>query len=382
MLKITRIAIPSLLVLFIAVRLISWLRRFRVDSDAYVYYIPSGIAYVKGALPTDINFEHPPLAKYIIGVFAIYLGGPNVSSLLFGVIAVVAALALAKKLLPANRSAWIVVWLLSFDQINMTISIDPMLDIFMLAFALLGFYFLLDLVKTPHFSLAGLCFGLAMASKWVALFLIIPALIFVILEHHKAGAGVIIVVAVATDTLTYLPLIASQGLNAYFGLQLQMLLYMLTKHGGNYDILSMLNRLVGPFIFISYNQPIYRLWQSHLAGNYFISLDESVNPFISCLTFPILYFEIRKYDKPKASRSKAKLARRLLIIVLGFFVAWYILFPDPFATWHYAPIDAIITIFVADVLYNLGQQNFSKHFLHCYLVAVAVWPLIATLIVT
>lgn len=64
----------ALLALFIAIRLLSWLRRYQVFGDAYSYYIPAGIAYVRGALPNTINFEHPPLAKYIIGTFAIYFG--------------------------------------------------------------------------------------------------------------------------------------------------------------------------------------------------------------------------------------------------------------------------------------------------------------------
>jgi len=368
---------PSLLVIFLVVRLLSWLRRFRVDSDAYVYYIPAGIAYVKGASPADLNFEHPPLAKYIIGVFSVYLGAPNASSMLFGVVAVVAALGIATKLLPGTRSAWIVVWLLTFDQINITISIDPMLDIFMLAFALIGIYLLLDKVDSTRFSLVGLCFGLAMASKWVALFLIVPALIFLALENHLTGAGIIITVAAATYTLTYLPLIASQGLNAYFGLQVQMMLYMLGNHGVSYGLLPILNQVVGPFVFISQNEPVYRLWQSHLVTNYFISLNEAVNPFISCLTFPALYFEIRKYSKLKMIR-----ARLLLLIVIGFFVVWYILLADPFATWHYAPIDAIVAVFTAELLHDLRHRDQAKYVLYTYLVAIAVWPLIATLIVT
>lgn len=376
--KFSRFGISALLVLFVVVRLLSWLRRFQVFGDAYAYYIPAAVAYVKGALPNTINFEHPPLAKYIIGAFALYLGSPNFSSLLFGALAVSAALGLARKLISVGQSAWIVIWLLTFDQINITISIDPMLDVFMLAFALIGIYLVVDREETTRFALAGLCFGLAMASKWVALFLLIPALLFIILQRHYLGAGVMLTVAVTAYTVAYLPLIARQGLPAYLGLQLQMFSYMLSQHGATYGILPVVNRLIGPFIFISSNAPLYRLWQSHLFGNYFISLDEGVNPFISYLTFPVLYFQIRKSRSNNPTRVRAQ-----LLLAMGFFFAWYVLFADPVATWHYAPIDALAAILATDLLREPNRYDFLRRLLfYAYLGALALWPLLATLIVT
>lgn len=41
------------------------------DSELYVY---AGFAYIKGQDPTTINFEHPPLAKYITGLSQLLTG--------------------------------------------------------------------------------------------------------------------------------------------------------------------------------------------------------------------------------------------------------------------------------------------------------------------
>lgn len=154
-----------------------------------MYYIPAGMAYIRGTLPDTVNFEHPPLAKYVIGFFALCLNSPNFASLLFGALTTITALALARTLIPEKSWAWTIVWLLTFDQINISISIDPMFDVFALFFALLGMYILLKAKNRVSYAICGGVFGLALASKWVAAFLILPSLVFLLIKRKCIAAA-------------------------------------------------------------------------------------------------------------------------------------------------------------------------------------------------
>ena len=69
--------------MFILMRAIPWPNWLPVPAkyaDAALYTI-AGRALIGGALPDSVNQEHPPLAKYIIGVFSVYLKNAYASSL-------------------------------------------------------------------------------------------------------------------------------------------------------------------------------------------------------------------------------------------------------------------------------------------------------------
>jgi len=48
------------------------------DATLYTY---AGYTYIKGEDPTNINFEHPPLAKYWIGFSYLLTGNPALLNL-------------------------------------------------------------------------------------------------------------------------------------------------------------------------------------------------------------------------------------------------------------------------------------------------------------
>lgn len=56
------------------------------DSELYVY---AGYAYWRGEVPTTINFEHPPLAKYYYGFFMVLLGNAYWGSIILFVLAMI-----------------------------------------------------------------------------------------------------------------------------------------------------------------------------------------------------------------------------------------------------------------------------------------------------
>jgi len=142
--------------------------------------VPPGVE----TIANNVSWVHPPLAQILIS-WGEWAGGFTavswrLPSALFGVLGVAAVYAIGYRLW---RSAW---WaslaglLVAEDGLHIVQSRVAMLDIFMSTFLMLG---LLCLLLAWHSRrsparwvvLAGLFFGAAIASKWSALFVVLPA---------------------------------------------------------------------------------------------------------------------------------------------------------------------------------------------------------------
>jgi dolichyl-phosphate-mannose-protein mannosyltransferase len=92
----------------------------------------------------DPNHEHPPLSKLIIA-FSMYLLGDNgygwrIPSVIFGSIAILVFYLLMKRVSKFKQVPLIATFLFSFETLTYLLSRIAILDIFTLAFMLLGFY--------------------------------------------------------------------------------------------------------------------------------------------------------------------------------------------------------------------------------------------------
>lgn len=184
------------------------------------FYVPAARSILVNA--TDINPEHPPLVKLVLaGSIAVFGDNPigwRIPSVVAGLASVVFLYFIALKL-SGNRSfAALSAALLALDPLHVLLSRLAMLDIFMLAFALAGSYFMLRNYMTAHqvadmehklcsmredakhlhwrqkknqmtahqsakqqkrnFILGGFLFGLAMASKWPAVLALLAVTAF------------------------------------------------------------------------------------------------------------------------------------------------------------------------------------------------------------
>jgi hypothetical protein len=128
-------AAPVVFLVFLVVRIAALLKPIPAIpgyGDAG-YYISAGTAYVTGALPDSTNPEHPPLAKYIIGFFNVYLGNATLGSVVFGLLGAAAAFLISRKLNLNREWATVTVWLLAFDSVSISTAIYPVLDGFMIS---------------------------------------------------------------------------------------------------------------------------------------------------------------------------------------------------------------------------------------------------------
>ena len=125
-------------------------------------YIECGLRYISGDLPINCNFEHPPFAKYFIGLFSIlgiarfiYVGLVLASGVLLYL--------LVRDFWGGNWICGVSVFLFFlFDTIVFNTHRFLLLDPVALFFALLSVY----LFQRGYYSVSAVAAGLAVASKY------------------------------------------------------------------------------------------------------------------------------------------------------------------------------------------------------------------------
>jgi predicted membrane-bound dolichyl-phosphate-mannose-protein mannosyltransferase len=160
-------------------------------------YVECGLKYISGVPPFECNFEHPPFAKYFIGLFTtlgiarfIYVGLALASGVLLYL--------LVRGFSGGNGICGLTVFLLFlFDTIVFNTHRFLLLDPIALFFALLSVY----LLQRGYYSVSAVAAGLAIASKFSVLPLVAGLWLLLLFEDKMFK-----------DSLTYLAL----AFTAYF----------------------------------------------------------------------------------------------------------------------------------------------------------------------
>jgi dolichyl-phosphate-mannose--protein O-mannosyl transferase len=177
-----------------------------------VHYVPAAKALAQ--LSGDLNWEHPPLAKWILGLGGRLLADglrlvpePGVYRIITAAFGLWALLSVAGFLRDLGFAEWATqsaVWLTGLNFLWFVQSRTAMLDVFSVAFALAG----LRRVRRggpgigPFIGWAAL--GLAMACKWSAAPFCILAVFWARAPMRRRAAGV--TVAILAYVLPFLPL--------------------------------------------------------------------------------------------------------------------------------------------------------------------------------
>lgn len=138
------------------------------------YYVPAAKQIVE--IKPSQNYEHPPLAKEIIGIAIKAFGddsiGWRMASAVFGALICVSFFLIAQHFLNSHRMALIVVPLLWVNGMLFVLSRLALLEVFVVGFLSLAWLaFLKDRQRT-----CGLLLGAAISCKWSA----VPYLVFVL----------------------------------------------------------------------------------------------------------------------------------------------------------------------------------------------------------
>lgn len=156
---------------------------FRIDVPDHpsfdeVRYVSAARQFLRHGNGVNENWSHPPLAKMLIAAGIWMCGdqpfGWRFMSAVFGAITLVAMYSLGLALFRDQATAMVVAFLTFVNQLHFVQSRIAMLDIFMFTFMAIGLsVFAWEWTKREasllRLSLAGACFGLAMACKWFAI---------------------------------------------------------------------------------------------------------------------------------------------------------------------------------------------------------------------
>jgi dolichyl-phosphate-mannose--protein O-mannosyl transferase len=176
-------------------------RLWRLDSPKgyifdEIYYAKNAFSLISSGVELDQEggsefVVHPPLGKWLIGI-GIKLFGNNEfgwrsSSALFGSASVLLIYLITKRLFKSEFLALSAALLMALDGLSLVMSRVALLDIFLMFFILLTFYFLLK----ENYWLSGLAIGLGVSTKWSAAFLI-PILLLLTLTLKELNLNQIL----------------------------------------------------------------------------------------------------------------------------------------------------------------------------------------------
>lgn len=173
-----------------------------------IYYAKNAASLISNGVELNNAGEaefvvHPPLGKWLIGIGIKAFGnnefGWRISAALIGTACVVLIFIITQRLFNSFYLSHIAALLLALDGLNLVMSRIALLDIFLLFFILLIFYFYLS----NNFWLVGLFLGAATSVKWNGAYLI-P--IFLILSTNLLYGKFFKEYLIRVVQLTFLPL--------------------------------------------------------------------------------------------------------------------------------------------------------------------------------
>jgi dolichyl-phosphate-mannose--protein O-mannosyl transferase len=128
---------------------------------------------------------HPPVGKWMIAIgikiFGYHEFGWRISAALVGAASIVMIFYIAQRLFNNYFLSVAGGILMSADGLHLVMSRTALLDIFLMFFTLLGFFFLL---RSQHYA-AGISLGLAAATKWSGVYYLIAYLIFTLYVDYR-----------------------------------------------------------------------------------------------------------------------------------------------------------------------------------------------------
>jgi 4-amino-4-deoxy-L-arabinose transferase-like glycosyltransferase len=374
--KRAQIVLLIAFLLFVLLRAVPWPRWLLVPAkyaDADIY-INTGNALLGGALPGSVNQGHPPLAEYVIGFFSVYLKNPNASAFVFGLLTAILACLIARRLAPDIKWSALTVWILAVDQVNISLSIRPMLDIFMIFFGILGLYLVLTAADgSVRYLVAGLSFGLALACKLTAVFFVVPALILLVYERRLRECIAVFGLVALGYIFPYSPLLLTRGFAGFLSSQVLMLNIQYQLHIGGVPV-NLLTRALTPLIVhTSTLAPVTGPagCPPNFLGLPFTSIAQSVNAPLLVLLFPVLFWLLRNRTAQSPEKQRAI---RLLILATISCLTYEALFPTLIAAWYSASIGTLTAFAAPAMLADFRKRgNLSKSLTYLYLAILSTW---------
>ncbi len=162
------------------------------DDGLYTF---AGYYYLSGGDPTQVNFEHPPLGKYLIGISIFLFNNENVIYIFYTLLLFIGIFLLANAILKNYNLALLAVLLVSITRffqiqylpVNTQQYSITMLDLPLTLFFIFSLvFFLKGAASVKFYYISSLFLGFAFTTKFFpALILFLPALFLYVFYKDK-----------------------------------------------------------------------------------------------------------------------------------------------------------------------------------------------------
>lgn len=159
-----------------------FVRLFRLSTPSKlsfdeIYYVDGARDYLKFGVEVSANkpefIVHPPIGKWVIALGIKIFGdnpfGWRIMVALLGTLSILMIAKIASRIFGALGYGLIAAILAFFDGLNLVMSRTALLDMTLTTFLLIATWFLID----RRYLLSGIFFGLALGTKWNAIFYIL-----------------------------------------------------------------------------------------------------------------------------------------------------------------------------------------------------------------
>lgn len=145
-------------------------------------YLAHGVELDKGAAEFIV---HPPVGKWAIALGIKVFGdnpfGWRFTAALIGTVSILLVYLIAKQLFKSEFISVIAAALMALDGLHLVMSRTALLDIFLSFFILLAFYLLIK----EKLWWAGVVFGLALGTKWSAIYVLAAVGIYLLIANRR-----------------------------------------------------------------------------------------------------------------------------------------------------------------------------------------------------
>jgi len=363
------------------------------DADLYAY---TGWLYVRGSPEYFLNMTsgqrypplmhitgHPPLAIYLIGLSIIIFNNQNVMSLVFASLTLIATYIISRRVLEESFFTLIPPFILCLDKMFLSFSTVSRLDIYLTFFTILSVVLYIYALKRPVFFLVfSLVLGLAVASKWSAIFLIPACIIYLVVRRDWRGLKLLLL-SLPLALLSYILVFIVFFINGYTFQEFISLNLDVFK--GQFErryqvgkapfwiLLNLLTGISGPgtsrVIYISETGEIVgyepAIWGLHMI--------EYFNPFTWPITFSAsilaIYYAWRNREYIALFPSFWFFSFLAFMVNMGSLFEWYLL---PILPAGYIAIAYTIK----NIYIDSKNKRFAKLIIAMYCIAIAVWSLL------
>ncbi|MDO8573213.1 MAG: phospholipid carrier-dependent glycosyltransferase [Candidatus Daviesbacteria bacterium] len=373
MLKLPKIKSKYILILILL--LAAFLRFYRLDyPNKYVfdevYHAFTAKEYLKGsasawewwtASPPGVAYEwtHPPLAKEIMAASMFIFRTEDAWAYRFpgvvlGILSVYMVYLLGLKLLKNQTASLMAAFVFSLDGLNFVQSRTGMNDIYYVTFILAGLFLLLN----KKFILAAILLGLALSSKWAAIYAFALILFILVKNRQKKKLYLFIFLPIVIYLLAYSPFfLIGHTFNQFKELQQQMWWY--------HTNLKATHAYSSPWW--SWPLNLYPVW-------YFVDYQKNTMSNIFASGNPVLFWTGSIAILLTIWEIIKKRSISLAVIILGFLAFWLPWAGSPriMFLYHFSPSVPFLSLALGYQLNKLMRDKKGKQLLIALLILILI----------